>query len=241
MPLFKKIIDQYNIEVIVNNGFSDIYDIKNLIGEEPINEIFDFIFEYYEYIVFYHATATDNLDSYIKNGLLPMDVNTMNQYTRNIFNAKDFPEITDQVFQKTLDAQDIERREGIICFAFDKEELLEESSSHYLVYGSEYVLCIAQHLEETGNKYPKYLEEKLTPTIFKCKININDLVNETIQSISENLLVRYLEYIIYSDEKLEVIYINPYLEKQLASNHIISYEHPKDIRCDVRKEMYGRY
>jgi len=246
MPIIKNIADKYDNQQLIDkfknhDTYLEIYDIKELVGESIINEVFDFISEYYSDIVFYHATATNDLNSYLENGLIPMNVERMNQYARDIFNEKDFPEINNEIFQKALDAQNIERRKGIICFAFDKDELLEDNSSHYLIYGSEYVMNISQYLGTEANEYPKYLEEKLTPTILKCKISTTDLDKEIIKSISDNIIIRYFENIIYTNEKLPVIYINPYLEKALDSKNILDYEHPTNIKCNIKKVMYGYY
>lgn len=104
-----------------------------------------------------------------------------------------------------------------------------------------YVMHISQHLGTQVNQYPKYLEEKLTPTLFKCKISISDLDSEIIKSISDNVLVRYFEKIIYPNEKLPVVYINPYLEKKLHSQNILDYEYPTNIKCYIKKVMYGYY
>lgn len=246
MPTIKSIVDKYEIQYLVNkfenyDKYLEKRDVEELIGIDIINHVFDFISKYYNGIVFYHATATNDLNSYLENGLIPMNVERINQYARNIFNEKDFPEITDDIFQKALDKQDTERREGIICFVFDKNESFEEDSSHYLIYGSEYVMHISQHLGKSVNQYPKYLENKLTSTLFKCKISTSDLDDEIIKSISDNILVRYFENIIYPNEKLPVVYINPYLEKRLDSKNIISYEHPTDIKCYIKKVLYGYY
>jgi len=118
MPTIKSIVDKYEIQYLEKR------DVEELIGIDIINHVFDFISKYYNDIVFYHATATNDLNSYLENGLIPMNVERINQYARNIFNEKDFPEITDDIFQKALDKQDTERREGIICFVFDKNESL---------------------------------------------------------------------------------------------------------------------
>lgn len=243
MPKLQALLSKHDIQVIINrfkdsDKYLEVYDVIDILGNEIVCKINEWIEQQYKHIIFYHATSTNNLKSYLIEGLLPMNVEQMLTYVRSLFNQKDFPEITDEKFQKAVNSQNTEQREGIICFAFDSDELFEEASSHYLVYGSEYVLHIAQNL---GKQYPKYLESVLTPTLFKCKISISDLDKDTLMRIAENLLVRCLEFLVYHNEKLEPIYINPYLTKNLEAENLLSYEHPINIKCDIRKTMYGCY
>ncbi|MDP2894918.1 MAG: hypothetical protein Q8N78_11200 [Sulfurimonas sp.] len=60
-----------------------------------------------KYEIQYLVNKFENYDKYLEK----RDVERINQYARNIFNEKDFPEITDDIFQKALDKQDTERRE----------------------------------------------------------------------------------------------------------------------------------
>jgi len=238
---FKKIFEQYKyidaIDKLKNiDGALDIKDITDILGAEIINDIEKYIMKSYTHIVFYHGTATDDIYSYLKNGLLPLDLEKRNSYARVIFNQEEYPDITDKVFLEVTnelleDKDGMNLRKNRIYFTLDDELLKESSSSHYLVYGGEYLLFIAQGL---GRFYPRELEKKLTPVIFKCKIPI-DLINDDLSDLSKGIIVRYFENMIYPDYKFPIAGFTPYITSKLEANCIIGCEFPKDIECDLRR------
>lgn len=219
--------------------YVEIYDITGAIGEDIIIDVQNYIKSKFQYIVLYHATATDNINSYLNKGLLPLESKRMIDYARNIFNQQEFPEITDDIFNKAID--DVitndksfkEHRENIICFSVDDELLLESDSSHYLLYGGETLLHIAQHL---GHKYPKVLENKFTSTLLKCKVPFNLFEFDITKSLSKALILRYYEKKLYPNDNLYPIDITPWITRKLNPEYIISYTNPKNIDCYVKNE-----
>lgn len=107
-----------------------------------------------------------------------------------------------------------------------KEHLLK-NETHYLIYGSEYIFILAQRL---GYRYESFLRDKLKPTLLTCKIPF-DLLNDDFKSMTIlNIIVKYIENIIYPEE----IYKNDaeiYITANLEAKHIIKYEHPKNVIC----------
>lgn len=219
--------------------YVEIYNITDAIGADIIIDVQNYIKSNFKYIVLYHATATDNINSYLNKGLLPLESKRMIDYAKSIFNQQEFPEITDDIFNKAID--DVitndksfkEHRENIICFSVDDELLLESDSSHYLLYGGETLLHIAQHL---GHKYPKVLENKFTPTLLKCKVPFDLFEFDITKSLSEALVLRYYEKKLYPNDNLYPIDITPWITKKLDPENIISYTNPKNIDCYVKNE-----
>ena len=241
MHHFKKIFEEYQyvdaIDKLKNiDGALEIKDITDILGTKIINDIENHIIKNYTHIVFYHGTATDDIYSYLKDGLLPLDLEKRNNYARAIFNQEEYPDITDKVFlavtnELSEDEDSIKLRINRIYFTLDDKLLKESSSSHYLIYGGEYLLFVAQKL---GHFYPRELEKKLTPVIFKCKIPI-DLINDDLFDISKEIIVRYFENMVYPDYKFPTAEFTPYVTSKLEANCIIGCEFPKDIECDLRK------
>lgn len=103
-------------------SYIEIYNIKDTIGEDIIIDVQNYIKSNFKYILLYYATATDHISSYLNKGLLQLEYKRMIDYARSIFNQQEFPEITDDIFNKAID--DVitnnknfkEHKENIICF-----------------------------------------------------------------------------------------------------------------------------
>jgi len=255
MPRFYNIVDKYNIQPLIDEFKEskqclDFYDIKELIGEEIITELQSFLLNEYQSIVFYHATATNNIDTYYNNGLLLMDTERQNKFIRNIFNEKEFPELTDEKFNyfckkiknEVFKETGLKIRKNKIYLCLDDSHLIEnESANHYLVYGSEYNLIFSQHLSTNPRDYPKYLEKKLKSTLFKCKVPVNLILKDDLTSCFNSIIVRYFENIIYPDEANHDIWSCIEIYENLDSSHILSHIHPENLKCNLKKSMYGYY
>ena len=115
-------------------------------------------------------------------------------------------------------------REGRISFMTNKQHLLK-NETHYLVYGSEYVFILAQRL---GSKYESALKDKLQPTLLTCKIPLSLLNYKFMNMVIENIIVKYIENIIYpndiSDNDAEI-----YITENLKAEYLIKYENPKNV------------
>ncbi len=255
MPNLNSIVDKYNIQPLIDafkesNECLDFYDIKKFINEEIIKELQRFILNEYKFIVFYHATATNNIESYYNNGLLLMDTTRQNKFIRDIFNEKDFPELTDDKFNSVCEKikNDVFKESGLklrknkIYFCLDDKHLIEnESANHYLVYGSEYNLIFSQHLSTNPRDYPEYLEKKLKSTLFKCKVPINLILEEDLISCIDSIIVRYFENLIYPNEVNHDIWSCIEIYENLEPAYILNHTHPKNLKCNLKKSMYGHY
>ncbi len=255
MPNLNPIIDKYDINPLVDKFKEsthclEFYNIEELLGEEILNELQSFLLNEYKFIVFYHATATNNIESFYNNGFLVMNIERQNKFLRDIFNQNDFPEITDEKFDnickkvkdEILGESGIGLRKNKIFFCLDDQHLIDnESANHYLVYGSEYNLIFAQHLSTNWRDYPEYLEEKLKSTLFKCKIPTKLILEEDLKSCFDAIIVRYFENIIYPDDFKYDIWSCIEIYENLNPSYIISHTHPKNLRCNLKKSMYGYY
>lgn len=235
----KEIMDKYLSEEILDNLLNISNDDNRYIEIEDIYEftsdsIFSDVSEYLKqnncFVKLYHATATDNIESYLKNGLCVLKSEEKNKYARQLFNQEAFPALTDEKFNiainEHLNYLGMNLRENRISFMTHKEHLLK-NETHYLIYGSEYIFILAQRL---GYPYESFLRDKLKPTLLTCKIPFDLLNDDFISMTISNIIVKYIENIIYPEE----IYKNDaeiYITSNLEAKNIIKYEHPKNIIC----------
>jgi len=234
-PIMKKYIDNKIVKELLklaskDNRYIEIEDIYAFTTNSIFTDIEEYIKQNNCYILLYHGTATNNIKSYLENGLGILNSDERNKYTRKLFNKIEFPELTDDKFntaiKEHLSYLGMKYREKRISFMTHKQHLLE-NETHYLVYGSEYVFILAQRL---GYKYQSILKKKLKPTLLTCKVPLELLNNEFMEMVIENLIIKYIENIIYPKE----IYRNDaeiYINKNLEAKHIIKYEYPENLIC----------
>ncbi len=237
---FKKIFEYYDCSSLTkefknNNEILLIYNVTDSIGKEIVDTVKGLLKNRYKYIAFYHGTATDNISSYFEKGLLPLNIEERNLYARKLFNQEEYPEITDEVFLKATKEQfknknSLKLRENRLYFTLDNDILKKGTSSHYLIYGGEHLLHLAQNL---GSQYPRELPKKLKPLILKCRIPIN-LLSEYMENIANEIVVRFLENLIYPDSKFRHIDTGIYITQKLEANNIIGCEFPKNIERGTR-------
>lgn len=242
----KQIMDKYLSEKILNellnisnddNKYIEIEDIYKFTSNIIFSDVLEYVKQNNCFVKLYHATATDNIESYLKNGLCILKSEEKNKYARQLFNQEAFPDLTDEKFniavKEHLNYLRMSSRENRISFMTHKEHLLK-NETHYLVYGSEYVFILAKRL---GYKYTYYLEDNLKPTLLTCKIPF-ELLDDSFKSMTIlNIIVKYIENIIYPEEIYKEDNYNYrndaeiYITANLDVKNIIKYEHPEDVVC----------
>jgi len=173
-----------------DNKYIEIEDIYELTSKNIFNDVLEFTKENTCYIKLYHGTAIKNIESFLEYGLLVLSSDEKNKYIRELFNQKEFPELTDDILnneiEKHLDFLGMKVRENRISFMTNKKHLLQ-NETHYLVYGSEYVFILAQRL---GYEYKKFLEDNLKSTILTCKVPLKLLNDDFIEIVIKNIIVK---------------------------------------------------
>lgn len=242
----KQIMNKYLNEQILSellilsneeNRYIEIEDIYEFISNSIFNDVLEYVKQNNCFVKLYHATATDNIESYLKNGLCVLKSEEKNKYARQLFNQESFPDLTNEKFniaiKEHLDYLGMKYRGNRISFMTHKEHLLK-NETHYLIYGSEYVFILAQRL---GYEYKYFLKDKLKPTLLTCQVPF-ELLDDHFKSMTiSNIIVKYIENIIYPEEIYKENnnnYRNDaeiYITANLEAKNIIKYEHPEDVIC----------
>ncbi|MFA6025548.1 MAG: hypothetical protein WC727_03840, partial [Ignavibacteriaceae bacterium] len=131
----------------------------------------------YSHLLTFHGCRPSDILSYYKYGLLVLDVELQNKYYEKMFLNKNFNKVTLDDFNFAISTLKKEKRENELYLAIDDKELIE-FAGHYLIYGSEYIMCLAAILSERiGIDYKASLREIGKPTVFKIKLPVY-LVND---------------------------------------------------------------
>lgn len=177
-----------------------------------------------------HGTRTDNLTSFYSHGLRRLRSGEMDDIARKLLISDAFPYATEKSLMaaiKELDAKGPGCRDGYLYFCADERELIEHAG-HYLIYGSEYLFCLAMRVIGKSNTQ-KLLKSTGKPTMIVC-----DLPFEFIsQSQQENfagmcLEMMFSELLGETDEYGHGSAVM--LNRDVPSNCVVGHYHPTKIR-----------
>lgn len=225
---FKNLFKLFDYENVLNNIETEEFIKKALKHTKQLLK------NKYEYIVFYHGSATDNIYSYIDNGILPSTVESRMNYARKLFPKKIYPEITDEIFEQNKkiylkDESYIKLNENKIYLTLDSNFFKDSSRQHYLCYGGE---TLGTFIDLFGEKYKSLLKEKLDAIIVKCIVPI-EYLEDVLDNIIRNIVYKFFDIVLFPQKRFDdelddnVIYIS----SAVKSDWIIGFTFPKDLNC----------
>lgn len=162
------------LEARIDDAGNGLVDIKAYLNDQ--------LLERYDCIRSYHGARPLHLESYYESGLQPLRTDHAKGLIEDIFLNGDFPELTQGVIAKAIEDVGPETREGRVYFEAN-ERLLVEQCGHYMLYGSEYIIAVAAHLQGDRN-YRPHLKTIGTPTVFLCDVPLRMLHPATLASFA---------------------------------------------------------
>lgn len=140
-----------------------------------------------------HATRTNDPAKFYKEGLRFLRPDEIENLARSIFLNGSTPGITEEHLAGAID--ELEARDqkggraGQIYFCANERSLVtpDGGSGHYLVYGSEYLYCLAIRVTDTWSA-KEALKGIGRPTMFVCDIPVEFLRRRTLLEFSGMIL-----------------------------------------------------
>lgn len=184
----------------------------------------------YSHILTYHGCRPTNIQSYYQNGMLTLDKSKQNKYFSDIFLNDQFEEVTREDVEFAINEMKKEDRENQLFLGLDDRTLIE-TAGHYLIYGSEYIMCLAARLsEKLGNNYQENLRAIGTPTIFKVKLPVAETENDDIINLFPELYRMWIYNNIKNKNTSVGLDYSFFLKNNITSECIIDHYHPDEIR-----------
>jgi hypothetical protein len=192
-----------------------------------LNELLEEFQQTYRKIRMFHACRTENVNSYLRDGFIVLDVDSQFKKAREIFVTDQFPQITNEHIISAAKELENQGRENRLYFCLDDSELIKHAP-HYLKYGSEYISAIATYLTKTtGVDCKKILSDKGLPTVFVCDVPFpwiqkGNLFHLLVELITWNILDPY----VVGHEKPSIDFTFTF-SSSLPASIIKSYYHPR--------------
>lgn len=198
---------------------------KRLIVDGEIDEsLIEEFYDNYTHVKTYHSCRPIEAKLYLKEGLKISNYSQlMDRFVENIQRycgikiEKKYIESARNEFGHFHDKR--------LFVVLDDENLLYWAG-HYAIYGSEYLVGVANHIESHSGLIGKdCLKSFGVPTVYEILLDINDI---TVQNLSS--LVNEINNAIFNDEQSYSIDFTFELYKPLASECLIGCYHPTEIR-----------
>lgn len=173
-----------------------------------------------------HGTRTANVTAFYKDGLIPMVPEQFHAQARTIFLSGEYPELSESMLQKAIDAVGSDLREGRVYFEAN-EEMLIAQAGHYMLYGSEYLTAIAAHLGGMRD-YRQVLKNGGQPTLFVCDVPL-DLIGEgTLREFAGDALESVFQELLDGPEFVRDRWRGAgfCIRKPLLVKHVIGHYNP---------------
>lgn len=215
------------LDEIVYAVRNDEIDSKALLSERLRNR--------YRALRSVHGTRTANIAAFYRDGLLPMVPELLHAQVREIFLGDEFPELTESVIQKAIEAVGSDLREGRVWFEAN-EEMLIAQAGHYMLYGSEYVTAIAAHLQGYRD-YRQVLKNSGQPTLFVCDVPLELISEGILKEFAGGALESVFQELLDGPEFVPDRWRGAgfYIQKPLSAEHLVGHYHP-----DVRRDPFRR-
>jgi hypothetical protein len=177
----------------------------------------------------YHTTRTADVSTYYKNGFLPTDMVKAVAYFKQLVKEIGFE--NDYDLQETIDLFN-GHSNRYIYFCLDKEGFLDYSP-HYLIYGSELILCFAQRVSPSI----KYELKKIgLPTLFHCDIPLDKFDDDELITLYDRVCSATGSH----NEKVSEIFsqYGIIVEGHVPGDCIVHHEHPTETLWDAHSGVY---
>lgn len=143
-----------------------------------------------------HATRTDDVGQFYRNGLRSLRPDEIENRARTIFLNGQYPGATETKLEAAIEDVDARKtsggRHGRLYFAADESSLITQigGSGHYLVYGSEYLYCLGIRVTDEWDT-GKALKSIGRPTMFVCDIPMS-LLSPYTHAAFVGIIIEYL-------------------------------------------------
>lgn len=191
-----------------------------------VNEVEKAICAHYEGFIGYHGCRPVDVGAYYNNGLLRHSDTTLAECRALALELSGVSsDAVDFAISKINRQIDLQKAYVVL-----DGRCLIEKSPHYLIYGSEFTMCIFARLAEMG--YPNYqykLKTRGFPSLLTCHIPFKLLKEQHLREIAETL-VRYACDLRYrSSRNVPSLDHTVVLHVDLPPSFIVSHTHPNDL------------
>jgi hypothetical protein len=189
--------------------------------DEVIANLMDDLF--HSKLACYHGCRTKDATQYLKNGIIANDPEELERRTRQLVLDEDRlkhlrPRIEEII--STFDARD--RDTGRVYLSLDERGLIDRAG-HYLIYGSEWMMCI---LGASGHEA---LRQYGVPTFIHAAIPLSTQSESDTEELAREMLQEWTRQKVNKPNSVRVLDFSLILRSTVPPEWVIGHSHPTKI------------
>lgn len=188
----------------------------------------------------FHATCANSVDSFYNRGIQPINLEESNRWAVEFFSGR-CPRLRASGLEMTLAHLKslYDKDDEQTFFAIDKRHLIQHCS-HYMLYGSEYLLAFAEYLVPAdGNgrscDYRRHLMGRGTPLLLECIVPTERLPDGVILELVRILVAETFRGILDAKHVPETRRLGFPISGALGADCIHGHERPSDLVDPLQK------
>lgn len=190
--------------------------------EELLRDLMQEFSKYFSWVIAYHGCRAERVGSYYENGIIPLSPFEAQSKFRKLFQ----PVASSEDIDKAIASVSTETREGAVYTVLD-DRVFYESSGHYLIYGGEYLYCLAIHLPGY-RKNGDILKNQGKATVIVCKLPFSLIPD--LEDLTRFILADYFFRIAHKRDEVFISHFGIYFfREKIHPKFVVAHYHPARI------------
>lgn len=178
----------------------------------------------FRFVRAFHGCRTESIEPYREQGILPSDPSTLDHIAYQIFSKREaVAAAIEDLTDKDPHGSYGDHNRGKVFFCLQMAYLVEECG-HYLLYGSEYLLCIANRIGE-----PRKLRERGKATVIECNVPVGDIPGEYLRCLTGEIMREIFEKYCHRNERPRTLNFGFPIRVPLNPSNIVTFHFPTRI------------
>lgn len=173
-------------------------------------------------VIAYHACRVDQVDTYYENGIIPLTPIDAQSKFRDQFKSY----ASQEEIEKAIANVSTETRDGVAHVVLD-DRVFYDFSGHYLIYGGEYLHCLAVHLPGDAQTLRDILKKNGRATVFVCKLSFS-LISD-LEHLVKFMLADHFFRIAHNRDDVFILDYTIFITGYIKPESIIEHYHPTKI------------
>ncbi|MCE5276353.1 MAG: hypothetical protein LLG43_14610 [Deltaproteobacteria bacterium] len=192
-------------------------------------EVIKVISHHFKEVMVYHACRPKQVYDYYEKGIIPLSPIQVQKQFRDNFSTY----VSNEDIDAAIAAVSLDTRDGVVHVVLDDRAFVD-SSGHYLIYGSEYQICLSINLPGAPQRMRDILKSFGKATVFVCRLPFSTVTD--LEYLVPRMMADHFFRIAHNCDEVSTIDYTVSLSEAISPNAIIRHF------CPIRiKDPYKYY
>jgi len=223
-------------------AFQDVYSKLGLYADVAA-QLPNHLRHAFRHVRMFHCCRPVDVKSYYEHGIRVLNPRKLDEQFRALFLGNpSFPNIAAAHIDDAIEAMaGSYGRDGFVYFGLDDRYLIEYCG-HYLIYGSEYLQCLAAHVGHDANCLEKAELRKLgLPTVVAVDVPIECFSDHELCELGDAALHAWAYRLLHRQPEIRMINFAISINQGLPPRSIKGHFHPECVPDPFRFRIPYRY